>query len=68
MMVAKPPPEPELVEPSSSAEPLPNWLRRRLQRDAELEAANERGRELANRYPAPPQRVYVGTLRRPRRR
>lgn len=60
-------PEPE---PPASAEEVPNWLQRRRERDAELEALNELGRTLAGKYPAPVLRVYAGTLRRhrPRRR
>lgn len=54
---------------SSTPEPLPNWQKRRQQRDAELEALNDWGREIANRYPSAPSRpVYVGSLRRPRPR
>jgi hypothetical protein len=56
-------------EPESSApdDPVPNWLERRRQR-AELEALNELGRQLADRFPTPPQRFYAGSLRRPRPR
>jgi hypothetical protein len=61
--------QPELApEPSAPDEPVPNWLQRRRQTAAELEAMNQRGRDLADRFPLPPQRIYAGSLRRPRPR
>jgi hypothetical protein len=60
--------KPELAPVPSSDEPVPNWLERRRQRAAELEALNDHGRALAERFPTPPQRTYIGSLRRPRPR
>ena len=56
------------AEPLSSPdEAVPNWLARRRQVAADLEALNEHRRQLADR-PAPVQRIYIGSSRRPRPR